>query len=86
MRGGRFSELPESAERVRQLQEERQKRKYENELEDLDENTDELPEETEDVERSYSEEELQDIWNNDPGYVNERAMKRLDDPLSLIHI
>ena len=80
MRGGRFSELPESAERVRQLQEERQKRKYENELEDLDENTGELPEETEDVERSYSEEELQDIWNNDPGYVNERAMKRLDDP------
>lgn len=80
MRGGRFSELQENAERIRQLQEERQRRRYENELEDLDENTDELPEETEDVERSYSAEELQDIWNNDPGYVSERAMKRLDDP------
>ena len=80
MRGGKFSELQENQERIRQLQEERQKRRYEEELEDLDENTDEIPEESDDVERSYSMEELQDIWNNDPGYVNERAMKRLDDP------
>lgn len=40
MRGGRFSELQENEERIRQLQ---------------------------------------DIWANDPGYINERAMKRLDD-------
>ncbi len=79
MRGGRFSELQENEERIRQLQEERQKRRYEDEIADLDENTDELPEETEDVDRSYSAEELQDIWSNDPGYINERAMKRLDD-------
>lgn len=79
MRGGRFSELQENEERIRQLQEERQKRRYEDEIADLDENTDELPEETEDVDRSYSAEELQDIWANDPGYINERAMKRLDD-------
>lgn len=80
MRSGRFSELQENEERIRQLQEERQKRRYEDEIADMDENTDELPEETEDVDRSYSSEELQDIWANDPGYVNERAMKRLDDP------
>lgn len=83
MRVGRFSELQENEERIRQLQEERLKRRYEDELGDLDENTDELPGETEaaeDADRSYSAEELQDIWANDPGYVNERAMKRLDDP------
>lgn len=80
MRGGRFSELQENAERIRQLQEERQKRRPEDEIADLDENTDEFPEESDEVERDYSSEELQDIWANDPGYVNERAMKRLDDP------
>ena len=28
----------------------------------------------------YQEEELQDIWENDPGYVNEKAYRNLDDP------
>ena len=80
MRGGKFSEMQENPERLRQLQEERQKRRLEDEIADLDENTDEFPEESDEVERDYSSEELQDIWDNDPGYVNERAMKKLDDP------
>ena len=37
MRGGKFSEMQENPERLRQLQEERQKRRLEDEIADLDE-------------------------------------------------
>ena len=36
MRGGKFSEMQENPERLRQLQEERQKRRLEDEIADLE--------------------------------------------------
>lgn len=80
MRGIKFSEIQENQERIRQLQEERQKRLLKDEIEDMDKNTPEFPEESYEAERDYSPEELLDLWDNTPGYVNERAMKNLGDP------
>ena len=51
------------------------------EVDYLDSNTSEMFENNEEESMSldYSKEELQDIWDNDPGYVNEKAYRNLDE-------
>lgn len=62
------------------INEERADRNMKGYLDMLDENTSDVQEDDMSSEMEYSEEELEDIWENDPGYLNETAMKDLDDP------
>ena len=79
IRNGHFSEVSGEADIIKNLQIKRMEQQEKDEVADLLENTSETFEASDDVERTYSDEELKEIWDNDPGYVNERAMKSLDD-------
>lgn len=65
---------------VEDINEKRADRNTEGYLDMLDENTADMPEEDQFSDMEYTDEELEDIWDNDPGYLNEKAMKDLDDP------
>lgn len=65
-----FQRSPEDRERIR--------KKLNAYLDELDTSTPENPEDSiQEIERTYTKEELDDIYKNDPGYVNEKATKEL---------
>lgn len=68
-------ELEQHLEDADQLRTEKKMKAY---LEELEKSTSINPENSiQSAEPEYTDEELQQIWENDPGYVNEKAIKSL---------